>query len=289
MPNRREIKGHMHSVRSIAKVARAMEMVSLARLQRLQARVTSTRAFAERSWQVLNHLAAEAEAHVRENPMFCGYPQVNRIGIVLITSDKGLVGAYNHEILSLVSRYVGAQRAPAVFITIGKIGREAMLHQGHTIHADFSQLSAETDITALTPVSRVVLDGFAEQTFGEVVLAYTQFQSGMRIKPAIRPLLPICPGQVTERREYLYEPEPQELLLALLPRLIQFQIYQAFVESLAAEHQSRRIAMHQATENAEELISRLQLTYNKVRQQEITSELIDILSGTMHAAEGQDL
>lgn len=286
MPNRREIKGHINSVHSISKVARAMEMVSLARLQRLQARVVNTRAFAEKSWQVLNHLAAEAEAHIRENPMFCGYSQVNRIGIVLITSDKGLVGAYNEEILSLVSRYVGAQRSPVVFITIGKIGRETMLQQGHTIHADFSQLSAAADITALAPVARVILDGFAEQTFDEVVLAYTQFQSGARIKPTIRQLLPVCPGQVAERREYIYEPEPQELLLALLPRLIQFQIYQAFLESLAAEHQSRRIAMHKATENAEELISHLRLSYNKVRQQEITSELVEILSGTVHAVEG---
>lgn len=280
MPTRREIKGHINSVRSIAKVTRAMEMVSLARAQRLQARVLSTRAFAAKSWEVLNHLASESEAQVRENPMFCGYAQVKRIGILLITSDKGLAGAYNHEILTLVSRYVGAQRAPAVFITIGKTGRDAMLQQGHTIHAEFGPLSDTADITAMMPVARVLLDGFADRTFDEVVVAYTQFQPGAQLKPAIRQLLPVSPEQVAERREYLYEPEPQELLLALLPRLIHFQIYQAFLESLAAEHQSRRMAMHNATENADELIAHLRLSYNKARQQEITSELVDILGGT---------
>ena len=280
MPTLREIKTHIQSVQNTAKITRAMELVAAAKQLRLRARVENTSAFAAHSWQVLNHLAAAAESRVRDDPIFCGYPDAQRLGLLLITSDRGMVGAYNQYIISLAARYMEARLAAEV-ITIGKTGRDAMLRQGQQIHADFSQLTDHDDITALTPVARVVLDGFRERVFDEVAIAYTQFQPGARLKPEIRPLLPLRPALPTERRQYIYEPEPEELLMALLPRLIRFQIYQAFLESLAAENASRMAAMHSATQNAHHLIDELTISYHKTRQQAITSELLDIMGGSV--------
>ncbi len=286
MSNLREIKGHISSVRSIAKVTRAMEMVATARNHRLQARVASTRAFADKSWEVLNHLASAAESVVREHPMFCGYPTVNRTGLLLITSDRGMVGAYDHNVVSLATQYIESRKLEAELITIGKMGRTMMLREGYQIHAEFSNLSEKVDITDLTPVARVLLDGFRDRIFDEVVICYTEFQSGTKLKPTIRQLLPICPGEAPSRREYIYEPDPAELLQALLPRLIRFQIFQAFLESLAAENTSRMVAMHAATQSASDIIDHLTISYNKARQQAITAEINDILGGA--SALGKD-
>jgi F-type H+-transporting ATPase subunit gamma len=279
MPTLRDIKGHISSVRNIAKVTRALEMVAAARNHRLIARVESTRVFADKSWEVLNHLASAADVQVRENPLFCGYSQIDKIGMLLITSDRGMVGAYDGNILAMANGYIKAHAGRVQVITIGKVGRTAMLRQGVPIHAEFTNLSDNLDITDMTPVARVLLDGFSSHLFDEVVIAYTQFRKGVRLKPEIRQLLPVCPEAQPETRTYIYEPEPSALLMALLPRLVRFQLYQAYLESLAAENTARMVAMHAATENATEIIGDLTISYNKARQQAITSEILDILGG----------
>jgi len=280
MPTLRDIKSHISSVRNIAKVTRAMEMVSAARNHRLLARVESTQVFADKSWEVLNHLASVAESGVRENPLFCGYSEINRVGMLLISSDRGMVGAYDANVLGSANRYIAAHKERVQVITIGKVGRTAMLRQGVPIHAEFTNIGENVEIGELTPVARVLLDGFSSHQFDQVVIAYTQFRSGVRLKPTIKQLLPICPETTPDARTYLYEPSPSELLMALLPRLVGFQIYQALLESLAAENTSRMVAMHAATQNADDIIDGLTVSYNKARQQAITSEILDILGGT---------
>jgi len=193
MPTLREIKGHISSVQSIAKVTR----------------VENTRAFAEKSWEVLNHLASAAEPHVQGNPVFCGYPAVERTGMLLITSNKGMVGAYDHNIIALASEHLMVRDIPAEVVTLGTVGRAAMLRRGYHIHADFS----------------------------------------------------------------------------LLDKIIRFQIHQAFLEAATAENASRVIAMRTATKNATDLVDHLKLNYNKVRQQTITAELVDILGGSAALSE----
>jgi len=287
MSTLREIKSHIASVSSIAQVTRALELVSTTKHHRLQLRVDSTRAFAEKSWEVLNHLTSAAEDTVRASPLFCGRSPVRRIGMLLITSDRGMVGAYHDNVIALATHTLRARALPAELVTLGKVGREAMLRAGYAIHADF-KLDDRADITDLTSVARVLLDGFAGPdastggSFDEVLIAYTQFFSGARLQPTIRQLLPVCPhpGDSGNLREYLYEPKPEELLRALLPRLIRFQVYQAFLESLAAENASRMVAMHAATQNAGSLIANLRLGYNKARQQAITAEIMDIMGGS---------
>lgn len=279
MPNVREIKGHIYSVRSIAKVTRALETVATVRNRRLQARLESTRVFAERSWEVLSHLASAADSYVQESPFFCGYSDVKRLAVLLISSDKGMVGTYNLDLVALAASFCRSSSLPVELITIGKVGRDAMLHQGFQIHADFSQLVDATDITAMTPVAHVVLDGFRERVFDRVAIIYTQFRPGARLRPMVRQLLPICLQQPPKLYTYIYEPEPQELISILLPQWIRFQIYEAFLEALVAENVSRMMAMHSATRNAQGLIEHLVMSYNKARQEKITAEIMDVIGG----------
>lgn len=278
MPASREIKRHIQSVRSIAKVTRAMEVVATAKYHRLQSRADSTRAFAERSWEVLNHLASAAEDQVRENPMFCGYPSTRHVGVVLISSNRGMVGSFNQQVIDLAKSTIASREVVPHLITIGRIGREAMLRERYSIHADFDLQSGPQDIAALTPVARVVLDGFRDRAFDEVLLASAEIGRGMQIQAKVRQLLPLLPSPV-EMREYLYEPEPGELLMALLPRIIRFQIYQAHLDALIAENAARMASMRSASQNADDLMARLSLHYNKARQEAITGELQDILGG----------
>jgi len=278
MPTAREIKGHIHTIRSIAKVTRALETVSAVRNRRLLSRLGSIHSFAQKSWEVLNHLASATESGIQEDPMFCGYPEVKRIGMLLITSSRGMVGTYNLDI-ALANDYYRSSPLPVEFITIGKAGRDALLRQGFSIHADFNHLGDPSDSSALAPVAKVLLDGYRERAFDKITILYTQFRPGARLQPAIRQLLPITLERPERTCEYFYEPEPQELLATLLPRLIRFQVYEAFMESLCAENTACMIAMASATRNADELIGSLTMSYNKARQQAITAEIMDILGG----------
>lgn len=279
MPNLRDIRNHITSVQSIAKVTRALEVVSGVKGRRLQARVESTYGFADRSWQVLNHLAACAGEAVRENPFFRVRP-VHTLGVLLITSDRGMVGPADENIFLAALEHVRARGLEAKWVTIGRIGRANLLQRGQTIYADFPH-NEKGDLAQLAPVARLLLDGFKDGVLDEVCVAYTQFRPGARLKPLIRRLLPIQPDLPTAPRFYLFEPSPQEILEELIPRIILFQIYEAFLEALTAEHIARNAAMHAATKNASDLLQHLRLTYNKTRQQQITAEILDILGGTL--------
>ena len=279
MPNLRDIRNHITSVQSIAKVTRALEVVSGVKGRRLQARVESTHGFADRSWQVLNHLAACAGEVTRESPFFRAR-EVHTLGVLLITSDRGMVGPADENIFLKALEYVTARGVEAKWLTLGRIGRVNLLQRGQTIYADFPH-QEKGDITQLAPVARLLLDGFAKGTFDEVWVAYTQFRPGAMLKPMIRRLLPIQPDLPSTPRFYVFEPSPQEILEELIPRIILFQVYEAFLEALTAEHIARNAAMHTATKNASDLLENLRLTYNKTRQQRITAEILDILGGTL--------
>ena len=281
MPSLRELRRHVASVESIAKITNAMEVVSSARVHRLRSRAEATHPFAVKSWEVLSHLASASEAQIQENPLFCGYGQAKSIGMLLITSERAMVGAYNHNIISFALEYAHSQQASVEVITLGRAGRAAMLREGCAVHADLTPPGDRADIASLSPVARVVVDGFAQRTFEQVTLVYTQFQEGVRLQPTARQLLPLCPTEESKPRQYIYEPDPVTLIQELLPRIIRFQIYQAYLESLLAENTARMAAMHTATQNAEQLIDRLTLSYNKARQEAVTAEILEILVGSL--------
>ena len=293
MSTEREIRRRIRSVKNISQITRALEAVSASRVRRAQAQVLATRPYAEKSWQVLTHLASQPTQDARAHSLLTRRDDIVNVGIVLLTSDRGLCGAFNLNMVRATMDFIESRGKPAKLITVGRKGRDLMWRAGYSIVAEFSRLPANPTTLDITPVARTIIDDFLMGTIDEVWLAYTDFINTLRQRPTIKRLLPIQPGEVETQAvgeyvedvsaltgaEYLYEPAPTEILEAVLPRFTELQVYQAILESLASEHSARMMAMRLASENSEDLVGELTLSYNKARQQAITSEILDIAGG----------
>ena len=269
-------------------------MVAASKMRRAQEQALASRPYAAKSWEILTHLAAQRGNAQQLHPLLTQRTEVKNVGIILITADKGLAGAYNGNVIRTTLRFMRKHRwENAGLITVGRKGRDFMIRFGRKVVAEFTELPARPTALDITPVARIVIDGFLSGDYDEVYLAYTDFINTLSQEPAIRLLLPLRAGSVESRvmseylsqettmvtTEYLYEPSPATLLDAIIPRFTELQIYQALLEASASEHSARMVAMRNATENAKELIGDLTLTYNKARQDAITKEMLDIAGG----------
>jgi F-type H+-transporting ATPase subunit gamma len=293
MTTEREIRRRIRSVKNIAQITRALEAVSASRVRRAQAQVLATRPYAERSWRVLTHLASQTTQEARAHPMMTRREEIGNVGVVLLTSDRGLCGAFNLNMVRLAMDFIENRGKPVKLVTVGSKGRDLMWRAGYNIVAEFSGLPASPSTLDIAPIARTVIDDFLSGAVDEVFLAYTDFINTLKQISTVKRLLPIQPGEVKTQAmgeyvetvavettvEYIYEPEPQQILDAVLPSFTELQIYQAILESLAGEHSARMVAMRNATENADVLVDDLTLSYNKARQQAITSEILDIAGG----------
>jgi F-type H+-transporting ATPase subunit gamma len=296
----REIRRRIKSVKNIAQVTRAMQAVAASRMRRAQEAVLSTRPYAQRAWTLLTHLAAQRGETEELHPLLQARP-VNRVALLLLTSDRGLCGAFNTNIIRKALEYVEALAVPVDVVAVGRKGRDVMLRRGQSLMAEFSNLSAQPTLMDVTPIARVALEGFLDGTYDAVWLAYTDFINTLRQEPVVKRLLPLMPTEMerqvmaeyvdeakeVEAPEYIYEPDPRTILDTVVPRFTELQVYQAVLESIASEHSARMVAMRNATENAEALTQDLQLTYNKARQQSITSEIMDIAGGAEALAQAR--
>lgn len=255
-------------------------MVAAARLQRAQSKAAAARPYAHEMTVVMGHLAS-AGVEI-EHPLLEVREPVN-IGIVLITSDRGMAGSYNANVIRSVSELATPYDKSLVkFITIGRKGRTFLARRGFQIAADFHMPSSEVNFADARDVSRTVQNMFESREVDRVVIVYTRFISAVSHRVMSLQLLPIAPVQVSESvelEEYIFEPAPDRLLASLLPRYIDNQIYEAMLESLASEHGARMTAMRAATDNASEMIDRLTLDFNRARQAAITKEIAEIVSG----------
>jgi F-type H+-transporting ATPase subunit gamma len=293
LPSTREIRRRIRSVKNISQVTRAMQMVAASKMRRAQEQVLATRPYTEKAWEVLNNLAAQRGVDEEAHPLLQIRETIGTIGMVLITSDKGLCGSYNHNMIQQASHFIDELPYPVELITIGKRGRDAMWRMRRTIDAEFSDLPPQPRLLDITPIARTVMNGFISGQFDVVYLAHTDFINTLTQRPAIWQLLPIRPlhlgvTPVSEYRggmpqaatvDYIYEPDPRTILDTVLPRFTELQIYQALLEALASEHSARMVAMRNATENASDLLDDLTLTYNRARQEAITKEMLDIAGG----------
>ena len=253
MATAREIRHRIRSVKNIAQITRALEAVSASRVRRAQAQVLATRPYAEKSWQVLTHLAAQTTHEARSHPLLTRRPDIRKVGIVLLTSDRGLCGAFNLNMVRTTMDVIEDWGKPVQLITVGRKGRDLMWRAGYPIVAEFSRLPANPTALDCTPIARAAIDDFLDRAVDEVFLAYTDFINTLKQQPTVKRLLPIQPGEVTTQAvgeyvedvavervtEYLYEPSPQEILESVLPRFTELQVYQAILESLASEHSAR--------------------------------------------------
>jgi len=269
-------------------------MVAASRMRRAQEQALASRPYASKAWEILTHLASQRGDMQQLHPLLTRRREIRDVAIILITADKGLAGAYNSNMIRATSRFMADNnRTDAKLITVGRKGRDFMVRYGRNVVAEFADLPARPSTLDIGPITRLAIDGFLSGEYDEVYLAYTNFINTLRQEPVVHLLLPIHPGgteskvmaehltpQYTARSvEYLYEPDPNTLLDTILPRFTELQIYQAVLEALASEHSARMVAMRNATENAKDLISDLTLTYNKVRQDAITKEMLDIAGG----------
>jgi F-type H+-transporting ATPase subunit gamma len=270
-----------------------MQMVAASKMRRAQEQVLATRAYSEKAWHVLSNLAAQRGVDESVHPLLEARDEIKTVGMVLITADKGLCGSYNHAMLQQALRFIQEMPYPVELITVGARGRDSMSRLGQTIVAEYSDLPPTPRLLDVTPIARTAMDAFISGRVDAVYLAHTDFINTLVQRPAIWQLLPIRPlnldvTPVSEHRggesgeatvEYIYEPDPRTILDTVLPRFTELQIYQAVLEAVASEHSARMVAMRNATENANDLLADLTLTFNRARQEAITKEMLDIVGG----------
>lgn len=305
MPNVREIKNRIKSVKNIGQVTRALEAVSASRARKAQQQALASRNYAQKAWEVLVNVASQGGVTAAQHPLLEKRSEVKQITILLLSGDRGLAGAYNTNVLRSATgfaRQLCDEGCNVRWIAVGRKGRDSLLRMRQNVIAEFSNLPAELTIQTVGPIARAVMDEYLTGTADQVFVAYTDFVNTLVQKPVVVNLLPLAPFQssnqvvneyikheptvTTQGREYLYEPSAAAILDEVLPRFTELQIYQAILESQASEHSARMIAMRNASENAEALAGDLQLTFNKARQLAITSEILDIVGG-VEALRGQ--
>jgi F-type H+-transporting ATPase subunit gamma len=287
MASAREMRIRIRSVKSISQVTHALEAVSASKVRKAVMAVMATRAYATKAWQVLTHIARQP-GRTTLHPLLA-YREVRKILVVVITGDRGLAGAYNSNVIRFVIQHFDHYNVPVSYISIGRKGRDLLARRRKHIIAEFSNLPAAPSFADVSAIGRLAVDEFLKGEVDEVHLAYTNFINLVKQETVTKKLLPLEVGDEASRVQdyahqhltaaYIYEPAEEELLDEIIPRFTALQVYQAILESLASEHAARMVAMRNATENAVELVSHLQLEYNKVRQQSITNDLLDIAGG----------
>jgi F-type H+-transporting ATPase subunit gamma len=290
MASAREMRLRIESVKNISQVTRALEAVSAAKVRKAVQAVSATRAYATKAWQVLTHVAAQPG---RQNlhPLLTERPEPKTSLVIVLTGDRGLAGAYNTNVIRYVAQHFEKYQLPVKYISVGRKGRDLLLRRKKQVIADFSNLPAAPSFADISAIGQMVVDEFLNGKVDEVYMIYTSFVNMGRQVTTMKKLLPLevssGKGLVKDFGEaktgpaaaYEYEPDQSEILDAIIPRFTALQVYQAVLESQASEHAARMLAMRNATDSAKELVGGLQLAYNKVRQQAITNDILDIVGG----------
>jgi F-type H+-transporting ATPase subunit gamma len=286
MPSTREMRLRIRSVKNISQVTRAQETVSASKVRRAMQAALATRAYSEKAWQLLVHLASQPGANTL-HPLLAERSRVNKTLVLMISSDRGLAGAYNVNIVRETLEHFRDFNSPVAYITVGRKGRDMLVRRRMGVIAEFSNLPSPPTFMDVSAIGHLAVDDFLEEKVDEVYLAYTEFKTMLRQVPVIRKLLPLeFPPEAGKQPEaqktnsvFTYEPDSGKLLDEIVPRFTALQVYQAILSSQASEHAARMVAMRNATDNAKELITAMQLEYNKIRQQIITSDMLDIVGG----------
>lgn len=283
MPSLRDIKRRITSVQNTQQITRAMRMVSAAKLRRAQEAILAARPYAEKLEEVLSAVASRAEGV--DHPLLRHRP-IRRVELVVMTSDRGLAGAFNSNITRLAQRFLWENEKAYEKIqisTIGRKGADFFRSRGIETRKDYTGVFEALTFEQAQAIAKELREAYEHDELDAVLLLYNEFASAMVQRPSLVQLLPIRPDQEEEQApegaDYLYEPNAQEVLGELLPRHLEVQVWRALLESVASEHAARMVAMENATKNSGELIAKYTLQYNRARQAYITTELMEIVSG----------
>lgn len=259
-----------------------MEMVSASKMRRAQQSVLASRPYSERLEEVIADLSSiEVDADEMARFPLLEQREVKASAVLLITPDKGLTGALNSNILRRATRYIVSEAsAPVEVVAAGKKGRDFMVRTRQNVVAEVTGLGDRPTLDDIRPLVEVAISEFESGKVDAVHVVFARFINTLTQVPEVRQVLPITrPEGGGTYRDYIFEPDPRTVLNALLPRYVEVQVYQALLESIASEHSARMVAMRNATENAKELASDLNLSYNKARQAQITQEVAEIAAG----------
>jgi F-type H+-transporting ATPase subunit gamma len=295
MATERELNKRIKSVKNISQVTSALAAVSASKASRAQRQAEATRQYASKAFAIIQNLAAQPGASATTHPLMTAREEVKTIGLLLLTSDRGLAGSYNVNMITLAERFLAATPIPAKVITVGRKGRDAMVRRGYNVMATFDRVPDPPSFLDITPIARIVIDSMLSGEVDQVFIGYSEFVNLVTRQPVIHQLLPLKPADLTgmpgaeyvsgvdsikaSQQAYTYEPNAEALLNDIVPRFTRLQVYQSLLEALASEHSARMVAMNNATDNAIELVDILTLERNKARQATITNEILDIVGG----------
>ena len=281
MANLKEIRNRIASVSSTMQITSAMKMVSAAKLKKAQDAITMMRPYSSTLKQLIHNLSSSLDGD-SQNP----YSQVRSkksILLVSITSNRGLCGAFNTNIIKRTKQLAGEdyKDKKVSLMTIGKKGSEILSKTGKVV-SSHDNLFDNLNYNDVGKIAQLVMDNFEEKNYDEVVLIYNRFKNAATQTVQVEPFLPIIPSEqmeTTSSADYIFEPSQAEIVNELLPKSLKIQLFKALRDSFASEHGARMTAMHKATDNATDLRDQLKLTYNKARQAAITNEILEIVGG----------
>jgi F-type H+-transporting ATPase subunit gamma len=280
----RVLRRRIRSVKSTQKITRAMELIAASRITKARNAVEAARPYAEMITRVIRDLAAEGE--IAEHPLLSQHDEIRRVGIVVITSDRGLAGAYNTNILRRADRLAKEERDAGREISLYVVGRKAetyFRYRGVPLEQVWSGISDTPRYADASEVGARITDDYTEGKIDRVWMAYTDFRSALTQVPSVAKLLPVdaraFEGGATFPPQFMFEPDPTEIIETLIPRYVEHRIYAGLLESAASEHASRQRAMKAATDNAGDIIEDLTREANRARQAAITTEISEIVGG----------
>ena len=288
MANAREIHRHMKSIKNIGQITKAMKMVAAARLRKAQEKAAASRPYAIKIKEVLSNI-------VKDKEMLVGLPanrfpllqkrEVKKVGFLVMSSDKGLAGAYSTNVLKLAVAEIAATEGEVVVITCGRRARDFFTRRGYNVVESHIGFSDKPTYQNAIDIAYDATRRFADLQFDELHVVYTLFKSALAQIPTIERILPVEPPVKEEEAtgyavEYMFMPDPEDILADLAPRYLETVIYASLVQAAASELGARMTAMSSATDNASKLVKSLELTYNKARQALITRELTEICAGS---------
>lgn len=275
------IRKRITSVRNTQQVTKAMKMVAAAKLRKAQERAEHARAYSERLSAVLARLGGGVES-ATSHPLLAAGEKEAPAHLIVITGDRGLCGAYNHNVIKLAEEFLTSREGEGATVTAcGRRGRDHLRSRGFSLVAEHVNLTGDMSVQLAREVARDAAQRFVSGKAGRVLLVYTKFRSAISQEPTAQQLLPVEPAAEAEASDidYVYEPSGESILASIVPRYVDTLVFHAMLEATASEHGSRMTAMDSASRNASEMIDRLTLEMNRARQASITTELMEIVGG----------
>ena len=285
MASTKEIRSKIKSVQNTRKITKAMEMVAASKMRRAQERMRNARPYSEKIREIVANLA---KANPEYRPAYMVVREVKKVGTILVSTDKGLCGGLNTNVLRLIANQVREMQEKKLsieFTAIGSKGLQFLNRSKAKLLSQTIQLGDTPHMDTLIGAITAQLEAFERGEVDEVYLAYTRFVNAMKQEPVLEKILPLAPSAITAGEgngtswDYIYEPDAESILDGLLKRYVEALIYQAVAENMASEQSARMVSMKAASDNAKNVIGELQLEYNKTRQAAITKELSEIVGG----------